>query len=73
MNARGVEAARVVKCKRIDGRECRSRHRTGNRQILIAFHGRRDGRARSLAAGAALKVEASKIAEIEIRAAERVI
>ncbi len=31
------------------------------------------GALRSLAAGAALKVEVSKIAEIEIRAAERVI
>ena len=43
--ARGVEATRVAKCKRIDGREDRSRHRTGTRQILIAFQGRRVGRA----------------------------
>ncbi len=47
-SACGVEAAGIVKCKRgIEGRQARHRRRPCNRQVLIAFHARRDGRAQS--------------------------
>ena len=73
MNARCVEAARVVECKRVDAKSVGPETGPAIARSLSPSRAGAMGALGSLAASAALKLEASKIAEIEIRAAERVI